>query len=120
MALYYAVTPNAEIQSHIVDGLIFVGYQFSWLSWRVRSKNSSTHELVIFCMNYEGKYYDHKFEPHECVIFVQSTKIDTHKNKGFHSNHICIRFDLFKKTIERDSINPYTIFPNLACIQHTQ
>ena len=26
------------------------------------------------------------FEPHECVIFVQSTKIGTHENKAIHSN----------------------------------
>ena len=25
------------------------------------------------------------FEPHECVNFVQSTKIGTHKNKAIHS-----------------------------------
>ena len=25
------------------------------------------------------------FEPHECIIFVQSTKIDSHKNKAIHS-----------------------------------
>ena len=25
------------------------------------------------------------FEPHECVIFVQSTKIGTHEYKGIHS-----------------------------------
>ena len=25
------------------------------------------------------------FEPHECVIFAQSTKIGTHKNKAIHS-----------------------------------
>ena len=25
------------------------------------------------------------FEPHECVIFVLSTKIGTHENKGIHS-----------------------------------
>ena len=25
------------------------------------------------------------FEPHECVIFVKSTKIGTHENKGIHS-----------------------------------
>ena len=27
-----------------------------------------------------------KFEPHECVIFVKSTKIGTHENKVIHSN----------------------------------
>ena len=27
------------------------------------------------------------FEPHECVIFVQSTKIGTHENKATHSIH---------------------------------
>ena len=26
------------------------------------------------------------FEPHECVMFVQSTKIGTHENKAIHSN----------------------------------
>ena len=25
------------------------------------------------------------FEPHNCVIFAQSTKIDTHENKAIHS-----------------------------------
>ena len=25
------------------------------------------------------------FEPHECVIFIQSTKIGTHENKAIHS-----------------------------------
>ena len=44
-----------------VDGLIFVGYQFSWFSWRVWSTNSSANEIANFCMNYEGKYYGHKF-----------------------------------------------------------
>ena len=49
---------------HTVDGSIFVGDQFSWFSWRVWSTNSSTHEMVIFGMNYEG----------------------TNKNKAIHSN----------------------------------
>ena len=30
------------------------------------------------------------FEPHECVIFVQSTKIGTHENKAIHSIRILI------------------------------
>ena len=30
-----------------------------------------------------------KFEPHECVIFVQSTKIGTHENKGINSVKDC-------------------------------
>ena len=44
-----------------VSGLYFAGYQFSWFSWRVRSMNSSTNEMVIFCMNKERKYYGHEF-----------------------------------------------------------
>ena len=44
-----------------VDSLFFVGYQFSLFSWRVWSTNSSTYEWVIFCINYEGKYYGHEF-----------------------------------------------------------
>ena len=27
------------------------------------------------------------FEPHECAIFVQSTKIGTHENKAIHSSN---------------------------------
>ena len=26
------------------------------------------------------------FDPHECINFVQSTKMGTHKNKAIHSN----------------------------------
>ena len=38
-------------------------------------------------MNYERKYYNiaMNFEPHECVIFVESTKNGTHENKAIHS-----------------------------------
>ena len=34
-------------------------------------------------MNYEMAT---NFEPHECVIFDQSTKIGTHENKAIHSS----------------------------------
>ena len=44
-----------------VDGFNFVGHQFSWFSLRVRSTNSSTHKIVIFCRNHERKYNTHKF-----------------------------------------------------------
>ena len=46
---------------YTVDGLIFAGYQFSWFSWKVQPSNSSTHEIEIFYMNYEGKCYSHEF-----------------------------------------------------------
>ena len=48
--------PNIMTSNNTVDGLNFVGYQFSWFSWRVRSTNSSNHEMVMSCMNNEGKY----------------------------------------------------------------
>ena len=35
-------------------------------------------------MNYEGKYFGHNFEPNECVIFFQSTKIVTQENNAIH------------------------------------
>ena len=47
---------DRENETISVDGFIFVGYKFSWSSWRVRSTNSSTHELAIFCMKYQGKW----------------------------------------------------------------
>ena len=68
-----------------VDSLIFMEYQFSWLSWRVGSMNSSTHKLVIFSVNYGGKYLVNEFWAPWMCIFVQSTKICTHKNKTIHS-----------------------------------
>ena len=75
---------------YTVDGLIFVGYQFSWFSWRVQSTNSSTNKIANFCMNYEGKYtMTTNFEPHECVIFVQFTKIGSHENKAINSTYLC-------------------------------
>ena len=58
-------------------GTIFRGF-------RGGSTNSSTQEMVILCMIYERKYYGHEFEPQECGISVQSTKIGTHKNKAIH------------------------------------
>ena len=63
-----------------MDGLIFVGYQISWFSWKVLSTNCSTNEIEMFCMKYEEKYtriITMNCEPHECVIFVKST-IGTH------------------------------------------
>ena len=57
----FKVMAHPWVMNSTVDGLIFVGYQFSWVSWRVQSKNSSTRELVIFCMNCEGKYLGHDF-----------------------------------------------------------
>ena len=36
-------------------------------------------------MNYEEKFYDHNFEPHECVILLQSKKIGKQANKDSHS-----------------------------------
>ena len=43
-------------------------------------------EMVIFCINYERNTMATNFEPHKCVIFVQSTKISSHENKVNHSN----------------------------------
>ena len=47
--------------------------------------NSSTHEIVIFCMNIKDNTMATNFEPEECMIFIHSTKIGTHENKGIHS-----------------------------------
>ena len=57
----YILIIHLSKYSYTVDSLNSVGYQFSWFSWRVPSTNSSTHEMVIFCMSYERKYYDHEF-----------------------------------------------------------
>ena len=43
-----------------------------------------------------------KFEPHECVIFAQSTKIGTHENKTIHSIlflSLNVVFDIHRNTI---------------------
>ena len=38
-------------------------------------------------LGFKGNTMATKFEPQECVIFVQSTKIGTHENKAIHSMH---------------------------------
>ena len=68
-----------------MDGLIFVGYQLSWFSWRGPSTNFSANEIAIFCMNIKENTMTTNFEPHECSIFLQSTKIGTQENKAIHS-----------------------------------
>ena len=68
-----------------VDGLVFMGYQFLWFSWRVRSTNSSTHEIAILCMNYEGKYYGHEFWTPRMWEFCSIHKNWYPRNKGIHS-----------------------------------
>ena len=67
---------NALIQNSdiTVDGLIFVGYQFPWFSWRVQSKNSSTHKIAIFCINYNGKFQGHEFWTQRMCLFWQIHK----------------------------------------------
>ena len=63
---------------HTVNGLIFMGYQFSW---RVQTMNFSTHEIAIFCMNYKGKnIMSTNFDPNECINLDQSTKLVPTKN----------------------------------------
>ena len=57
----YQVSSRRSYIYYTVDGLNFVGYQFSWFLWRVLSMNSSTHKMVIFCINYERKYFGHEF-----------------------------------------------------------
>ena len=49
------------------NGLIFLGYQFSWFSWRVQSTNSN--KRAIFCMIYEGNYKARNFDPNEYIKF---------------------------------------------------
>ena len=73
-----SITNSTQIHSYVstlsnkkntVDVLIFMGYQFLWFPWRVWSTNSSTNEIAIFCMNNEGKYYDHDFwTPRMCHV----------------------------------------------------
>ena len=41
--------------------------------------------MVIFCMNYEGKYYVHEFWAPRMREFVKSTIIGTRENKAIHS-----------------------------------
>ena len=44
-----------------------------------------------------------KFEPNECVIFVQSKKIGTHKNKTINRSEKCENYPTTK-------ISTFTVF----------
>ena len=47
------------------------------------------------------------FEPHENVIFAQSTKIGTHENKAIHSNSILTSFGIETSEDELHVDAPY-------------
>ena len=51
------------------------------------------------------------FEPNECVIFVRSTKIGTHKNKAIHSNSQTT----FTSTLESDYVTTH-LLTSLMCL----
>ena len=38
--------------------------------------------LLVFYVTWKKNTMATNFEPHECVIFVQSTEISTHENKA--------------------------------------
>ena len=42
------------------------------------------------------------FEPKECVIFVQSTKIGTHENKGIHNITMYLLFVRCRHWLQED------------------
>ena len=60
-----------------MNGLIFVGYQFSWFSWRVRCMKSSTHEKFSVWIMKENAMATNS-ELQECVNFAQTTKKKSH------------------------------------------
>ena len=53
------------------------------------------------------------FEPHECVIFIESAKIGTHENKGIHSN-------CQKSRCEMTSSPCYSIFEQQTMVSFFQ
>ena len=71
------------MKKNIVNGLIFMGYQFSWFSWRVRSTIPTNSQISVWIMKNTRAT---SFEPQEYVNFVKSTKIGTHENKTTHSS----------------------------------
>ena len=64
---------------------------FSWgTTFRGFRGGSDPRILVTTKQTFSGRLIKEitmatKFEPYECVIFVQSTKIGTHEDKGIHS-----------------------------------
>ena len=74
---------NNESNIYItVDSLLFVGYQFSWISWV-----PGNHEFKYStnCKFSKGIYAyfvkTAKLNTHEYASFPQTTKIGTHENK---------------------------------------
>ena len=68
----------------MIDGLIFMGYPFSWFSWRVWSTNSwqVLTDLWLSVWIMKENTMATNFWPHKWVIFCQSTTIGTHENKA--------------------------------------
>ena len=78
-----------------VDSLLFVGYQFSWISLV-----QANHEVRCSTNDkfYKDLYADFgkttKLNIHEYVSFHESTKIGTHENKLIHSSSLIDYFQL--------------------------
>ena len=60
------------------------GLKFSWFSWRVQFTKYSTNEKAITVWIMKENAMATNFEPHECVILAQFTKIGSHSNKAKH------------------------------------
>ena len=82
---YQKYIKTSDTVGNTLDGLIFVRYQFSRFSWRVRSTNFRAKEIAIFCMNYEGKYYNHEFLTPRMFDFSS-----IQKNSGSIRRNACV------------------------------
>ena len=70
-----------------VDSLLFVGYQFPWISnsWVQVNQEIKYSTNYIFSLRvYEDFCKTTKSNIHENTSFQQSTKIGTHDSKGIH------------------------------------
>ena len=78
-------TTSPTLMYDTVDGLIFVGYQFSCDRGGSYPGNLvPTKKGFSVCIMKENAMTTN-FEPHKGVIFAHTTKIGTQENKAIHS-----------------------------------
>ena len=99
-----------------VDGLILMGYQFSWFRGGSLPQISVPTEFSVWII--KEITLTTNFEPLESLIFLQSTKIATHENKNFHSMRSAI-ITSFRSDLSHPDL-AYEIVESVIRLMHSR
>ena len=99
---------NNSVFTSTVDGLIFVGYQFSWFSWSDPRILVPTKQPFSVCFIKENTMATN-FEPHECVIFIRPTCWDVLWYGAGVCPSVCLSVRLSTKLVNTIQTEPFQL-----------